>query len=392
MEYQFENGILTVTLPERVDTANAETVGTQIDEICRQCAEPITGLIFDAAALQYISSAGLRVVLRFRKAYPTLKVINVCAEVYDVFDMTGFTEMITVEKAYRQFSVEGCPVIGEGAKGTVYRYDSDIIVKVYKSLDSLPAIRRERELARKAFVLGIPTAISYDIVKVGDRFGSVFELLDAKSFSQLIREEPERFSEYVAIVADLLRRIHTTTVRAEDMPDVKGTVNQWVSTAIPFLSAGTAEKLTALVRDVPDTLNMLHCDFHTNNIMMQNGEAILIDMDTLSHGHPVFELANVYIAYVGFGEADPTLVENFIGFSYENTKKFWNLFLPAYLETEDPARIADVERKVRLLSEVRLMRHFVRRGAASTEEGKKTIAHCVQEIEALTASVDTLDF
>ncbi len=38
-------------------------------------------------------------------------------------------------------------------------------------------IKNEQRLAKRAFVKGVPTAISYDIVKVGDKYGSVFELL-----------------------------------------------------------------------------------------------------------------------------------------------------------------------------------------------------------------------
>ena len=45
---------------------------------------------------------------------------------------------------------------------------------------------------------------------------------------------------------------------------------------------------------------MLHGDYHIKNVMMQDGEVLLIDMDTLCQGHPVFELASMYNAYVGF--------------------------------------------------------------------------------------------
>ena len=85
-----------------------------------------------------------------------------------------------------RYAAEGCEVIGEGANGIVYRTDPDTIVKVYKNHDALEEIHNERELARKAFVLGIPTAIPYDVVRVGEGYGSVFELLNAKSFAKII--------------------------------------------------------------------------------------------------------------------------------------------------------------------------------------------------------------
>ena len=106
--------------------------------------------------------------------------------------MTGFTELMTVEKAYRRVSVDGCEIVGEGANGTVYRIDGDNVVKVYKDANALDEIQKERELARLALVLGIPTAISYDVVRVGDSYGSVFEMLDARSFSKILAEHPEK--------------------------------------------------------------------------------------------------------------------------------------------------------------------------------------------------------
>lgn len=390
MKFGVREGELTICLSGRVDSSSAEATEQELLGICKE--NEYTALTLDANALEYISSAGLRVILRLRKNEPSLRIINASPDVYDVFEMTGFTEMIPVEKAFRRLSVDGCSVIGSGAKGTVYRLDAETIIKVYKNPDSLPDIKNERELARKAFILGIPTAIPYDVVRVGESYGSVFELLNAKSFSQMIAAEPENIDHYVTIYAQLLRQIHQTMVKEDDMPDIKGKISQWLKADKEILSAEAYEKLEKLIQNVPDTLNMLHCDYHTNNIMMQNGETLLIDMDTLSHGHPIFELANIYITYVGFGISDPTIVERFIGLPYETAKEIWKKFLPIYLDTEDEARIAEVEAEVKLLSDVRLMRHFARRGGMDTEEGRKLIALCKDAIENAVQSIDTLTF
>ena len=390
VRYSVNDGVLTVLLPERVDTVNAPALGEEMMNVLE--GNPHGSVILNAEELQYISSAGLRTVLRVRKAEKDMKIIGVSAEVYEIFDMTGFTELIPVEKAYRRLSVEGCDVIGKGAKGTVYRYNADTILKVYKNPDSLPDIKRERELARRAFVLGIPTAISYDVVKVGDSYGSVFELLDAKSYSQLIAENPGKMEEYVSECAALLRKIHETAVRAEDMPDIKKKVIVRADTVSPFLSAEDAKKLRALIDAVPDRLTMLHCDFHTNNVMSQSGDAILIDMDTLSHGHPVFELASVYITYVGFGETDPTVVEKFLGMPYSLAVRVWKAFLPAYLGTDDPVKLEETEKKIRLLSYIRLFHHIAKRGLTDTPEGRKITSLCTDQISALLRSVSSLEF
>lgn len=390
MKISNENKTLTVFLSGRIDSSNAEEKENELNTNIKD--KSFENLVLDIEELEYLSSAGLRVILRIRKNYPSLRIINASAEVFEIFDMTGFTEMIPVEKAYRKLSVDGCKVIGKGAKGTVYRYDADTIIKVYKDADSLPSIKRERELARKAFVLGIPTAIPYDVVKVGNSFGSVFELLNAESYSSLIAENSDKFDDYVSFYAELLKKIHSTDIKKGEMDDIKERIYKWVKTSAPYLKNNDAEKLNKMIDDVPETLNMLHCDYHTNNIMMQNGETLLIDMDTLAQGHPIFELANIHITYVGFGEEDPSVVENFLGLPYPTAVEIWNKFLPFYLDTQDKERIKEVENKTKLLSYTRLMHHKIRRGAAETEEGRKSIEIYADKINKLLESVDSLNF
>ena len=197
MNYKNEDKTLTVLLSGRIDSSNADAVEKEISEIREQNAHDI--MILDADGLEYISSAGLRVVLRLKKSEPSLCLINVNSEVYEIFEMTGFTEMMDIKKAFRRISLEGAELIGQGANGKVYRVNDDTIVKVYINPDSFGDIQRERDLAKKAFVLGIPTAISYDIARVGDSYGTVFEMLTAKSFAKLIFAEPEKLDYYIGL-------------------------------------------------------------------------------------------------------------------------------------------------------------------------------------------------
>ena len=169
-----ENGAV-IALSGRIDSSNAASVEAEI--MAFAAGKENMSVIIDATDLQYISSAGLRVILRLKKTAPDLKIVGVNAEVYEILDMTGFTDMLEVEKAYRVVSVEGCEEIGRGANGTIYRIDRDNVVKVYNNADALEDIKHEREVAKLALILGIPTAISYDVVKVGNSYGSVFEFI-----------------------------------------------------------------------------------------------------------------------------------------------------------------------------------------------------------------------
>ena len=371
---------LKIALDGRIDSTNAADVEKQLDDIVNE--NSFEELIIDAQKLEYISSAGLRIILRLKKNNASLKIINVSSDVYEIFEMTGFSEIMPIEKAYREFSVEGCEIIGQGANGKVYRIDPETIIKVYNNPDSLPDIKRERELARKAFVLGIPTAIPYDVVKVGDGYGSVFELLNAKSFAKLIEEDPDNIDKYIGLYIDLLKKIHSTEVVDDEVPSMKEVAVGWAKDLVEYLPNGYGEKLVQIIENIPDSKHMMHGDYHIKNVMMQNGETLLIDMDTICTGEPVFELASMFNAYVGFGSIDASNVENFLGLSYDRTNYIWEKSLELYCEGKSEEEMQELKAKAEMIGYARIMRRTIRRGGLETEDGQELIDFCKKQIES----------
>lgn len=388
MNYKNEDKTLTVLLSGRIDSSNADAVEKEISEIREQNAHDI--MILDADGLEYISSAGLRVVLRLKKSEPSLCLINVNSEVYEIFEMTGFTEMMDIKKAFRRISLEGAELIGQGANGKVYRVNDDTIVKVYINPDSFGDIQRERDLAKKAFVLGIPTAISYDIARVGDSYGTVFEMLTAKSFAKLIFAEPEKLDYYIGLYVGLLKKIHKTLVKEGDMPDMKEVALSWAKFDMDYLPKEIGEKLFALVNAIPKDNHMLHGDYHVKNVMMQDGEALLIDMDTLCVGNPVFELGSMFNAYEGFSALDPSVSSAFLGISHELAVKIWEKSLSAYLGTTDKVKLEEAENKAKIIGFMRLLRRSIRRGGLSDATMKSEIDFYIEQLVSLVGKTDTL--
>ncbi|MCR5450412.1 MAG: anti-sigma factor antagonist [Solobacterium sp.] len=387
---RFEDNKLLITLSGRIDSNNSHQAEAEIKQLIQdKTAVPI---VIDAENLEYISSAGLRILLHLKKTNPDLKIINVKTDVYDILEMTGFTEMMTVEKAYRVISVEGCEEIGRGANGTIYRIDDDNIVKTFHDANALEEIRHEREVARAALVLGIPTAISYDVVKVGDSYGSVFELLNARSFSKILSDEPDKLDWCVHEYVELLKKIHGTVVTDGQFPDQRETAIKWAQFMQDYLPEETGRKLLKLVEDVPQDNHMIHGDYHTKNLQLQGDEVLLIDMDTLAIGHPIFELGSMYNAFVGFSELDHSVVQGFQGFDYETSTKFWHKVLAAYLGTKNEDRIREVEDKARIIGYTRLIRRSIRRDGLNDPERKKEIDHWTKELIELVSKTDTLLF
>ena len=386
--YRIDKDILYIAIEGRIDASNAAIAEERIFAI--KSENPGKHTVIDADNLEYISSAGLRVILKIRKEEPGLAIINVAPDVYEVLDMTGFTEMVTVEKAYQRMSVEGCEFIAKGANGAVYRYDNETILKTYFAKDALPEIKQERENARRAFVLGINTAIPYGIVRVGDGYGTVTELLNAVSVTKLIRNNPDDMSEAVKYYIDMLKSIHEIEVSDGEVPDMKETALAWADFVSKHIPEEQGKKLRALIEAVPKQNTLMHGDYHTNNIMVQNGEPLLIDMDTLCMGHPVFELGSMFNAFIGYSELDHNVTLDFFGYTHEDAEKFWNMSLKAYLGTDDEEVCRSVAEKAMIIGYTRMLRRAIRRPDEADSPAK--IARCKEMLAILLEKTDSIYF
>ena len=210
-----------IAYPEgRIDASNAADLQKELEAV--RAENDGCDLELDAGGLEYISSAGLRVLLQLTRSQDKpLAVTNVTPAVYEILEMTGFTELLRVKKAYRRMSTDGCEVIGRGYYGTIYRIDDETIVKVYKGKDSIPMIENEIAMAKTAFLGGIPTAIAYDIVQVGEDYGSVFEMLKASTYMEWIRNSPEEKELIVDCYARFLRQVNNTVLDGGTLPSAK---------------------------------------------------------------------------------------------------------------------------------------------------------------------------
>ena len=233
---------------------------------------------------------------------------------------------------YRQISTEGAEKIGEGAHGEVYRIAEDTIVKIYRPMVSMEAIQKEKKLARWAFVKGLPTAISFDIVRVGEKYGVVYEMLDAHSASDYIKESEENFERFISKSVELMNQIHAVEVMPGELSDMKERTLGWINKLDKYLPSDAREKLTALTEKVPDSHTLLHADFHLKNILVTGDELMLVDMDTLCAGDPVFEIATLYNSYMEFPSIAPEAAE-FLGIDVETAKRIWERTLQLYLES-----------------------------------------------------------
>ena len=331
------NKTFTIHLEERVNAENAtqlvQILLSQLNEA--KDSHPV----LNAQDLNYISNDALRILEECsKKIEKKIKMINVDPEIYKFIKSTDYIKLFDIHKKLRNISVENCPMIGEGGFGKIYRLDAETIVKVYPRGCTFEFVERERELARNAFLLGVPTAISFDVVDCNGSYGLVSELFEAKTIASIISEDRTKIPEYADRLGRFLKELHDIEVPDGVLPNRRDAIYNWFNDKVtPFLSKNESDAINNYLSSIPATNTFLHCDFHAKNVMEVKGELMLIDIGDAAVGHPVFDLAHMAVGTIILAKSIRSgfLPKEILGYNPADAETMFNRHLKAYLNTED---------------------------------------------------------
>ena len=349
MESTSTDGILKIILPQKIDSKNAADFEKELFEVKNlDAAEKI---FLDARNLNYISSMGLRVILKLLKKYKGVPVIfeNASVEVYNVLETSGFTELMEVIKKLRRVDLNSLELLGRGMYGSIYRINDEQILKIFHNVNSVLEIQSNIKTIRLAFTHGVPTVIPLEIVETEKGVGVVVELLNAKLLSSVMREDFSHFDKYVKEMVELVKIIATTEIEPGKIRNTNDMAKEYIDSAKNFLPPEVIAELKSYVDIVPLRNTCVHYDFHARNIMVMDGKLILIDMDEFACGHPIWDLASTYRIYQHFphfdyetedkmfdisgkGVSQADFYFGLIGFTFDEADKIWEEFFNDYFE------------------------------------------------------------
>ncbi|MBQ3427007.1 MAG: anti-sigma factor antagonist [Clostridia bacterium] len=317
----------------RIDSANAAQLEKEIENAL---GTEYGDVVFDASKLEYVSSAGLRVFMRVKKnTKGTVAIKNVSPAVYEIFDMTGFTQILDVSKALREISIDGCEVIGEGANGKVYRIDEETIIKVFNEGVPMEVVKQERDYAQAAFIGGVPTAISYDVVKCGNCYGAVYEMLRAETVGAVVKKNPERAAELGRRMGRLLKQLHSVEADKNIFTDMLAIYKDRAEQMRKYMTDAEVDKIMSVYNILPDRNTLLHGDFHAKNVMLMDDELIFIDMGDVGYGHPLLDIGGAYLGFMHVGKIAPERTEQYLGMPFDSALIVWNNLINEYFGEEN---------------------------------------------------------
>ena len=381
---------VVVRFTESVNAQNARQITEELLAVI--ASYPRLVLVLNFEAVEYISSSGLRALLiADEEAHKTcdekISIFGVGPVVMKTFEETGMTEIFHVFEKMQEYSLNDLKRIAGGTNGEIYRIDDENLIKVFKKSAPLETIQRERRLARQALVSGIPTAIAYNVARVGDCYGIVFEMLSAEPLSAVLKTRPDEYDLYVEKYIALLKKIHQTKGDRSVFGSIKDIYAEAIEECRPYYSGEEIGLIQGLVDSVPDSDTLIHGDYHPNNIMVQDGRLILIDMGDMSCGHPIFEFLATAATQVNLVKLNPDYAAMHTNMPAELITKTWRRLIDGYFSEADEQERARIEEQICLFSKLKVaLCPFFGRGVseeilnASIEDARQNLLPRIRDL------------
>lgn len=242
-----------------------------------------------------------------------------------------------MQKEYRQINLTIWKQVGEGGLGKTYENPNnprELLKHNNAPMDDLGTVEREYQCAKHVLGLGLPTPDVFEIVKIGEGFGTVSEkIIGKKSLSRLIADNPEDVEKIAGIIAYEGKRLHSTPCNLSYFKSRKDILTKALDVA-SFVDKEDLAKIRAFASTVEDKSTCLHGDFHTGNLIVAgDGKPYWIDLGWFSHGDPFFDLGHLFLLCFFYSRFPQT--QDIFHFGEEQFHAFWDAFAVAYTCEKD---------------------------------------------------------
>lgn len=347
----FLSGILIITVKGRVDSSTAQQFQQDVNAVLNQQQDDVAELIIDFLQLEFISSMGLRVLLTLRRKYKEMRIVNCSSAVFNVFKMTGFTSIITIEEYLPQTSLDGLtPIPGQP---DLYSLSAETMIKVFPEGTTKNDVDRIVKMTKKAFVMEVPTPMTFEMKTVGEKVGLIYENItpcdvDAKTLGTLLRE------------------LHEHIIDPNGMlPSAVAKVREQIQRLMPYLGEDNAAKLKRMLSAMPEGSCLLHGNISLNKVALCGNEPVIMDLGDMCYGNSLIDLSHLYSSL-----------------SEEKRGEYFDEFLQTYYDMESSETIARNKQNIITFSVISDFTRFV----TGAEPDKNTVDAALKDFEDRVAN------
>lgn len=254
-------------------------------------------IIFDMDGVQKITSAILRRFLRLKNAGFTVEIINATKPVVEIMAITSIDKMISVSHKRNFINTKGLKEIAHGAYGKIYEYGKDEVLKVYYGFLPEEQVLRGVKNGKVAFEHGLPVAIPYATVDTNEGIGVLLENVKGTVLSDVVHDDPKALKLRCTEIAQLAKLISNTHFEPDELSSIKEIYINSLDPISHMLSKESVDAFKIAIQALPDVTTAVHGDLATPNVLFDGHDLIMVDMDTFSFAHPIWDVASMYTAH-----------------------------------------------------------------------------------------------
>ena len=256
-------------------------------------------------------------------------------------------------ETYKQIDLNDYVQTGEGGTSLTYTHKTrPTMAKLFNLANEAELAEREFLTARAVFEMGISTPEPLRLITDGQRRGVEYELIKNKrSFTRIISQEPERLEEISLTFARMARGLHDTKADTYRFTSIKETLRRFYQEKGDRVTEEYKERALAFIDKTPDAETCLHGDLHIGNVITDGRRNLWIDLGQFSYGVPEWDLGWMWTIC---NRMDGQRSDFILHVTPETLKAHWNIFLAAYLGTDDQAAIGEYTKRLLAFYAVKL--------------------------------------
>lgn len=255
-----------------------------------------------------------------------------------------------MDKEIKNIDLTQWQQVGEGANGKTYvarpqaapqcghtdGANAGVILKVSNShLSTLEAVRKEFDVSRAVHALGLATPEMKEIVRVGNAYGTISELIKPKrSLGRICCDNPERTEEMATLLCTRGKELFATPCDTGFFPSRKAHLLQALG-RVQFVGRKTLSALETFAQRIPDATTCLHGDFQMGNLILSGERHYWIDLDRFGYGDPMFDVGHLYMLCNVYSSMK--YVQGLFHMTRDQFHRFWDAFARAYTGSADHA-------------------------------------------------------
>ena len=246
---------------------------------------------------------------------------------------------------YKQIDLNDYVQTGEGGTSLTYTHKTrPALAKLFNQGSEAEQAEEEFVTARAVFDMGIPTPEPLQLISDGKRRGVEYELISNKrSLTRIISQEPERLEEISLTFARMVRELHERKVDTLRFTSVKERLRRFYQEKGDRVTEEYKERALNFIDKSPEADTCLHGDLHIGNVITDGQRNMWIDLGQFSYGEPEWDLGWMWTIC---NQIDGQRSDFLLHVTPETLKTHWDIFLPAYLGTNDKAKIGEYTRRL----------------------------------------------